>query len=85
MFEADPGDEGGAEGEVEESLVGDCEDDEDRGEGEEDDNKAVEIVVVRLKTMQEWKRKRSDFEQVSKPQFLGGSEVELLKTSHPMT
>lgn len=61
VFEADPGDEGGAEGEVEESLVGDCKEDEGRGKGEEDDDEAVEIVVVRLKPMEEWKRKRSDY------------------------
>ena len=52
VFEADPGDEGGAEGEVEEAFVGDCEDDEDGGEGEEDDDKAVEVVVVWLEAVE---------------------------------
>ena len=53
VFEADPGDEGGAEGEVEEAFVGDCEDDEDGGEGEEDDDEAVEVVVVWLEAVEE--------------------------------
>ena len=53
MFETDPGDEGGAEGEVEESFVGDGQDDEDGREGEEDDDEAVEIVVVWLETVEE--------------------------------
>ena len=46
VFESNPGDEGDAEYEVEESFVGDGEDDEDWGECEEDDDEAVEVVVV---------------------------------------
>ncbi len=53
VFEADPGDEGGAEGEVEEAFVGDGEDDEDGGEGEEVDGEAVEVVVVGLEAVEE--------------------------------
>lgn len=54
VFHADPGYEGEAEGEVEESLVGDCEDDERWCEGEEQDDQAVEVVVVRLEAVEEW-------------------------------
>lgn len=46
VFEADPGDEGGAEGEVEETFVGDGEDDEGGRESEENDDEAVEVVIV---------------------------------------
>lgn len=46
VFEADPGDQGGAEGEIEESFVRDGEDDEGGGECEEDDNQAVEVMIV---------------------------------------
>lgn len=53
VFEPDPSDEGGAEDEVEESFVGDGEDDEDWGEGQEDDDEAVEVVVVGLKAVEE--------------------------------
>ena len=38
MFEADPGDEGHAVGEVEEAFVGDGEDNEGRREGQENDH-----------------------------------------------
>jgi len=51
MFETHPGDDGGAEGEVEEAFVGDGEDDEEWGEGEEDDGEAVEVMVVWLETV----------------------------------
>ena len=54
VFEPHPGDEGGAEGEVEESFVGDGQDDEDWREGQKDDDEAVEVVVVWLKTVEEW-------------------------------
>lgn len=53
VFETYPGDEGGAESEVEESFVGDGQDDENGREGEEDDDEAVEIVVVGLETIEE--------------------------------
>lgn len=46
MFEADPGDEGGAEREVEEPFVGDGEDDEGGGKSEENNNEAMEVVVI---------------------------------------
>ena len=53
VFESDPGDEEGAERDVEKAFVGDGEDYEGRGEGEEDDDKAVEVVVVWLGSVQE--------------------------------
>lgn len=66
VLEADPGDEGGAEGEVEEAFVGDGEDDEDRGEGEEDDDEAVKVVVVWAETVQEGRRQGCDCVEVSR-------------------
>ena len=48
MLNSDPGEEGDAEGEVEESLIGDRQDDEDWGEGEEKNHEAVQIVIVWL-------------------------------------
>ena len=65
VFETDPGDEGGAEGEVEEAFVGDCEDDEDRGESEEHYDEAVEVVVVWLEAMKEGDGEGCDFGLVS--------------------
>ena len=61
VFKADPGDEGGAEGEVEEAFVGDGEDDEDGGEGEEHDGEAVEVVVFWLEAVEKWDGERCDF------------------------
>ena len=51
MLEADPGDKSGAEGEIEEPFIGDGEDDEDRREGEKNDHKSMEVVIVRVKTV----------------------------------
>lgn len=53
VFDADPADEGGAEGEVEEAFVLDGEDDEDGGEGEEEDDEAVDVVGVGLEHVEE--------------------------------
>lgn len=64
VFEADPGDEGGAKGEVEESLVGDREDDEGRGEGEEQYDEAVEVVIVWLQAMEEGNSEGCNFSTV---------------------
>lgn len=58
VFEADPSDEGGAEYEVEKAFIRDREDDEDRGEGEEDNNKAVEVILVGLHAVEEWDGER---------------------------
>lgn len=41
MLETDPGDEDGAKGKVKEPLIGDGEDYEGGGEGEENDDEAV--------------------------------------------
>lgn len=54
VFQTDPGYERDAESEVKESFVGDGEKNEDGREGQEDDHQAVEVVVVGLKTVQEW-------------------------------
>lgn len=51
VLETHPGEESDAEGEVEESLVGDRKDDEDRGESEEHDEQAVEVVVLGLQSV----------------------------------
>lgn len=56
VFHADPGRQCQAEAEVEEAFVGDCEDDEDGGEGEEHDDQPVEIVVVWLDAVEEGDR-----------------------------
>jgi len=60
VFEADPGDDCGGEGEVEEAFVRDGEDDEDRGEGEEDDEETVEVVGVCAEAMEEGNGKGGD-------------------------
>ena len=60
MFETDPGDKGGAEGEVEEPFVGDGEDDEGGGESEKDDYEPLEVVVVITKFVDEGKGERGD-------------------------
>lgn len=44
VFELDPADEGDGNGEVEESFVRDCEDNEEWSECKEDDRMAVEVV-----------------------------------------
>ena len=46
MFKANPGDEGGAEGEIKEAFVRDGKDDEGWSEGQEDDDETVEVVTV---------------------------------------
>lgn len=56
VFKTDPGDEGGAEDEVEQAFVGDGEDDEDWGEGEKDDDEAVEVMIIGLQAVEERKR-----------------------------
>lgn len=53
VLEAHPGEEQHAEGEVEEPFVGDGEDDESGREGEEDDDKAMDVVRVWLEAVQE--------------------------------
>jgi hypothetical protein len=44
VFDLDPAEEGDSNGEVKESFVGDCEDDEKWPEREENDHMAVEIM-----------------------------------------
>ena len=51
MFKAHPCCEGGAKGKVKESLVGYGQEDEDWRKGEEDDDKAMEVVVVWLEAV----------------------------------
>jgi len=46
VFEADPGEEGYAEGEVEEAFIGDGEEDERGREGEENYDEPVKVVVI---------------------------------------
>jgi hypothetical protein len=53
VLEAHPGEEEDAEGEVEEAFVGDGEDDEGWGKGEEDDDEAVDVVGVGLEAVEE--------------------------------
>lgn len=52
-----PGYEGAAESEVEQSFVGDGEDDEHGGQGKEDDHQTMQIVIVWLQSMGEWQYK----------------------------
>ena len=54
MLEADPSQEGSAEGEVKEAFIGYSEDYEHGGECEEYYNEAVEIVIIWLKAVEEW-------------------------------
>ena len=65
VFETHPGDEGGAEGEVEESFVGNGEDDEDGRKGQEDDDESVEIVVIWVETVEERNRQGGNCHDVS--------------------
>lgn len=48
VFKTDPGEQGAAEDEVEEPLVGDGKNDEAGGEGEKDYDEAAEIIVILL-------------------------------------
>lgn len=87
VFETDPSDEGGAEDEIKESFVGYGEDDEDWGEGQEDDDEAVEVVIIGLKTMEEGDGKRCNFfarVSVFNPEKVG-TVCSILRTSQPMT
>lgn len=54
VFKTDPGDEGSAKGEVEKSFVGEGENDEGWRKGEEDDDEAMEVVIVRVETVEKW-------------------------------
>lgn len=58
MFEADPGNEGGAEGEVEEPFIGDGEDYEGWRECETNDDEAVKVMVVWTKFVDKEKGQR---------------------------
>ncbi len=51
MFETNPRNERCTEGEVEESFVGDGEEDEDWRERQEDDHESVEIVIIWVEAM----------------------------------
>lgn len=48
MFKLDPGEQGAAEDEVKEPLVGDCKNDEAGGEGEKYYDEAAEVMVILL-------------------------------------
>ena len=52
VFEAYPGDEESAEDEVEESFVGDGQDDEDGREGQENHDETMEVMIVRLEAVE---------------------------------
>lgn len=54
VLKADPRDQCGGNREVEKALVRDGEYDEERSEGEEDDDQAMEVVVVGAKGVEEW-------------------------------
>ena len=58
VFKADPGEKGNAEDEIEESFVRDGEDDEDWGEGKEDNEQPVEVMIVWLKAMRKGQAQR---------------------------
>ena len=85
MFETDPGDEGGAEGKVEESFVGDGQDDEDGREGEEDDDEAVEIVIIWLKAVEKRYGERGNCTIVRVIPVIERLFLEILKIVHPTT
>lgn len=56
MLQADPRDQRHAEYEVEQSLVGDGEDDECRRECEKDDHQSVQVVAVGVESVEERKK-----------------------------
>lgn len=85
MFETYPGDEGGAEGEVEESFVGNGQDDEDGREGEEDDDEAVEIVIIWLEAVEEGYAERCNCTAVRISPAIEKHIFNLLKIVHPTT
>lgn len=53
VFESDPGHECYRDGKVEETLVGDGQDDEERAESEEGDSQSVQVVVFGSQRMEE--------------------------------
>ena len=53
MLHSDPRHQRDGEDEVEETFVGDGEDDEGRSEAEEDDHESVEVVIVWFQTVEE--------------------------------
>ena len=54
MFETNPCNKSSAEGEVEKTFVGKGEDDKGWRKCEEDDDEAMEVVVVWVETVEEW-------------------------------
>lgn len=48
VFKLDPGEQGAAEDEVEEPLIGDCKDDEAGREGEEYYDEAAKVMIILL-------------------------------------
>lgn len=85
VFETHPGDKGGAEGEVEESFIGYGQDDEDGREGEEDDDEAVEVVVVWLEAVEEGYGKRCDCIVVRVIPAIEQEILDVLRIVHPTT
>ena len=54
MLEANPGDEGRTESEVEKPFVRNSKDDKYRGESKEYYNQPMKVMIVGLKAVQEW-------------------------------
>ena len=54
VLKSDPGDKRGAEGQVEESFVGDGENDKDWRKSEKHYDESVKIVILWLETVEKW-------------------------------
>jgi len=81
VFQSNPGDQCNTEGQIEQTLVGDCEDDEDWRKCQEDDHQPVEIMVVWLKSMQKWHNQRQYWWLSVSPWII--LEKYIRKTFHP--
>ena len=83
VLKADPGDDCGGEGEVEETFVGDGKDDEDGGEGKEDYEEAVEVVGVCLKAVKEGDGKGGNCGRLISVQRCSHGRRSVLRTNQP--
>ena len=61
VFESHPRSDGDAKDEVEETFVGDGEDDKGWGKGEKDDDEPVEVVIVGLHAVEKGYREGGDW------------------------
>lgn len=84
VFEPNPAYEEDGEGDVEEAFVGDSEDDESWCAGEENDQEAVYVMVIRLEAVGQGHGQGNDWIQVSVVQE-AGTKGNLLSTTQPMT